>query len=334
MSSQIQVPKTMKAIQVDKPGGPEVNVLREIPVPTPKEDEVLVKVQWTGVNYIDNYFRQGLYPKEFPYTVGGDAVGTLVSTPSNSKYKAGQRIFTTAGSSFAEYLVAPTSRIAVLPDDIDARDGVSMGTQALTALYLLKESYEVKKGDWILVRAAAGGVGLILIQIAKYLGVNVIGTVSTPDKAELAKQYGADHVVLTTTPSADNVAEINKLSGGGVHAVYDGVGKDTWEENFELIRRKGTIVTYGNASGPVPSFAPLKLSPKSLKVTRPSLFSVISTAEEYEWYTTELVKIVRDGKIKFAVHKEYELTAEDVAQAQKDIASRGTTGKLLVHVSD
>ncbi|KAK8869993.1 hypothetical protein IAR55_000563 [Kwoniella newhampshirensis] len=330
----VQIPKTMKAIQVDAPGGPEVNVLREIPVPTPKEDEVLIKVQWSGVNYIDNYFRTGLYPKEYPYTVGIDVVGTLITTPPNFHLKPGQRVFSPASAAFAEYTVAASNRVALLPDDIDAKDGVSLATQGLTAIGQSKESYEVKKGDWVLVRAAAGGVGLLLVQIAKYLGANVIGTVSSESKAELVKQNGADHVLLSTADSAENVAEINKLSGGGVQVVYDGVGKDTWEENFEVVRRKGTIVTFGNASGAVPPFAPLKLTPKALKVTRPSVFSLINTAEEFEYYTSELVKIVRDGGLKFAVHKVYELTAEDVAQAQRDISGRGTTGKLLVHVSD
>ncbi|WWC69660.1 uncharacterized protein I206_103603 [Kwoniella pini CBS 10737] len=330
-----QIPKTIKAIQVDKVGGPEVNVLREIPTPVPKDNEVLIKVQWTGVNFIDNYFRTGLYPAKFPYTVGQDAVGTLVSAPEGYHIKTGTRVFTTAPNSFAEYLVAPVERVAILPDDIPAEDGVSIGVQGLTALYLLKESYAVKKGDWILNRSAAGGVGLILTQIAKYLGVNVIATVSSKEKAEIAKKSGADHVLLSTDSSETNVKKILELTGGeGVHVSYDGVGKDTFDENFEIVRRKGTIVTYGNASGAAPPFPVSKLTPKALKITRPSLPAVVKTQEEWDEYTSELIDITKKAKINYAVHKVYGFSAEEVAQAQKDIQGRGTTGKLLIKISE
>ncbi|WWC85262.1 uncharacterized protein L201_000124 [Kwoniella dendrophila CBS 6074] len=334
-----EIPKTIKAIQVDKAGGPEVNVLREIPTPVPKDDELLIKVEWTGVNYIDNYFRSGLYPKQFPYTVGQDAVGIVVTLPKNTstssvKINIGDKVWTTAGNSFAEYLVAPRDRIALLPKEIDSKDGVSLATQGLTALYLLKESYPAKKGDWVLVRSAAGGVGLILTQIAKHFSVNVIATVSSESKVELVKQNGADHVLLSSDSSESNIKKILELTGGeGVHGVYDGVGKDTWEENFEIVRRKGTIVTYGNASGPVPEFSPLRLSAKALKVTRPTLFAIVKTQQEWDEYTSELVEITKKANIKYAVHKIYNFTAEDVAQAQRDISSRGTTGKLLIKVS-
>nr|XP_019002340.1 NADPH2:quinone reductase [Kwoniella mangroviensis CBS 8507]OCF65801.1 NADPH2:quinone reductase [Kwoniella mangroviensis CBS 8507] len=335
-----QIPKTIKAIQVDKVGGPEVNVLREIPTPVPKENEVLIKVQWRRditvlTHFVSLDFRSGLYPVQHPYTVGQDAVGTLVQAPEGYPIKVGSRVFTTAGSAFAEYLVASRDRVAALPEDIDPKDGVSMATQGLTALYLLKESYPVKKGDWILNRAAAGGVGLILTQIAKYLGVNVIGTVSSQSKVETVKQSGADHVLLSSDSSESNVKKILELTGGqGVHAVYDGVGKDTWEEDFDVVRRKGTIVTYGNASGAVPPFPATKLSPKALKVTRPTLFAVVKTQEEWDEYTSELIDITKKAKIHYAVHKEYGYSAEDVIQAQKDIQGRGTTGKLLIKISE
>ncbi|OCF35311.1 NADPH2:quinone reductase [Kwoniella heveanensis BCC8398] len=365
MSSQVQIPKTMKAIQADKTGGPEVNVLREIPVPQPKDNEVLIKVQWTGVNYIDIYFRTGLYPKpSYPYTIGQDAVGTIVSLPpassssSNPSLKIGQKVYTTAGNAFAEYLVAPVDRVAVLPDDLkpeDAKDGVSMATQGLTALYLVKESYAIRKGDWVLVRAAAGGVGLILTQVtfgssfnnaslhqdrfglrlAKHLGANVIGTVSSSQKAEIVTQNGVDHVLLTTAPSEENVKKVLELTGGqGVHAVYDSVGKDTWDEDFEVVRRKGTVVSYGNASGAVPAFTLAKLTPKAVKITRPTLFAIVNTQQEWTEYTDELTDLTRNGVTKYAVHKVYDFTEEGVRQAQVDIEGRGTSGKLLIHVSD
>ncbi|TYJ52548.1 hypothetical protein B9479_006837 [Cryptococcus floricola] len=336
--STIHIPKTQKAIQVDKVGGPEVNVLREIPVPTPKDDEVLIKVQWSGVNYIDNYFRSGVYPKQFPYTAGQDAVGTLLTTPSKPSapfnIPVGSTVFTPSGPAWAEYIVAPAARVGLLPDSIDKKDGVSLATVGLTAITLTKDSYPVQKGDWVLIRAAAGGVGLVLTQVVKYLGGHVIGEVSTPDKAELVKKHGADVVLLSTDKSEDNVKKILELTDGGVHAVYDGVGQATWEQDFEVVRRKGTIVSFGNASGVVPPFAPTKLSPKALKVTRPTVFAIIQTAEEFKNYTAELVEIVQKASIKFEVYKEYPFSAEGVIQAEKDIQGRGTTGKLLIKISD
>ncbi|WVF72401.1 hypothetical protein IAT40_007216 [Kwoniella sp. CBS 6097] len=342
--AQIQIPKTMKAIQADKTGGPEVNVLREIDVPKPKDNEVLIKVQWTGVNFIDIYFRTGLYPKpSYPYTIGQDVVGTIVSLPSsaassNPKLKVGQKVYTTSGAAFAEYLVAPVDRVAVLPDDLkpeDAKDGVSMATQGLTALYLVKESYAIRKGDWVLIRAAAGGVGLILTQIAKHLGANVIGTVSSSEKAEIVKQNGVDHVLLTTSSSEDNVKKVLELTGGeGVHGVYDSVGKDTWDEDMEVVRRKGTVVSYGNASGAVPAFTLAKITPKAIKITRPTLHAIVKTQEEWTEYTDELTDLSRKGVTKYAVHKVYEFSEEGVRQAQIDIEGRGTSGKLLIRVSE
>ncbi|GFZ46360.1 hypothetical protein JCM24511_04607 [Saitozyma sp. JCM 24511] len=337
-----QIPKTMKAVQVPKTGGPEVLTLAEIPVPTPKDHEVLIKVNWTGTNYIDTYQRSGLYPKPLPFTAGQDAVGTLVSLPKVSMahtslppLQIGQHVLTCQGSAFAEYMVAPWWQVAPIPDGIDLKEGVAMTTTLFTAMYLIRESYEVKKGDWILVRAAAGGVGLLLCQLGKYFGANVIGTVSTPEKAALAKSNGADHILLTSSPSSENVSTILSLTGGkGVHAVYDGVGKDTWEEDFEVVRPKATIVTFGNASGPVPPFAPLKLSPKALKVTRPTLGPFIAEPEDFARYAKEIFDIVQKGGLKFSIHKVYPFSAEGVAQSQMDIASRTTTGKLLIHVSD
>ncbi|WVN85189.1 uncharacterized protein L203_100334 [Cryptococcus depauperatus CBS 7841] len=332
-----QIPKTMKAIQVEQIGGPEVNVLREIPVPTPKPDEVLIKVQWTGLNYIDHYFRTGIYPKELPYTVGQDVVGTLLTTPSSQgefDISIGTTVYSLTGSAFAEYVVAPAHKVAALPKGLSPKDGVSLATLGLTSLALAKESYPVQKGDWILIRAVAGGIGLVLTQIVKHLGGHVIGTTSSPQKAEIAKRYGADHVLLTTTPSEENVKKIIELSDGGVHAVFDGVGKDTFDENFEVTRRKGTIVAFGNASGVIPPFSPFKLTPKALKFTRPSVIAIIDTVEEFKEYFVELGAIATRAGMKFEVFKEYDFLAEEVAQAQKDLQSRGTTGKLLIHVSD
>lgn len=211
---------------------------------------------------------------------------------------------------------------------------MSLSTVTITALTLLREAYPVQKGDYVLVRAAAGGVGLVLVQLAKAFGAHVVGTVSTAEKAQQAREAGADLVLLSTAPSEENVAKIVEWSEGkGVHGVYDGIGKDTWEEDFLVVRPKATIVTYGNASGPVPPFSPLKLTPKVLKVTRPSLFPFIDNPEDFARYAREAVTLAEQGKVKFAVHKVYPFSAEGVKQSQIDISSRGTTGKLLIQVS-
>lgn len=313
--------QTMKAIVVEKTGGPEVNVLRDVPVPKPKDDEVLIKVEWTGANYIDNYRRSGLYKLELPFTQGQDVVGTIVTLPKAAhatalgELKVGDRVWTPTGASFAEYATAPWWKVAPLPANVDPKDGVSMATVALTAVALVREAYAVKKGDYILVRAAAGGVGLVLTQLGKYLGAHVIATTSTKEKAELAKANGAEAVLLTSNSSEENVKEINRLSEGkGVHAVFDGVGADTWEENFNVVRTNATIVTFGNASGPVPPFSPLKLSPKCLKVTRPTLFPYIATPEDFATLAKEVTDVVAKGAVK--VGQRCDTTLTPVRRAQ------------------
>jgi len=335
----LHIPKTMKAIQVEKTGGPEQCVLNEIPVPTPKADEVLIKVEWTGANFIDNYYRSGLYPRDLPFTLGQDAVGILVQLPSGitptslPALKLGQRVLAPAGASFAEYVVNPWWKVAPLPEYIEPKEAVALATTGFTAMTLVKEAYEVKKGDWVLVRAAAGGVGILLCQLCKSIGAHVIGTTSSAEKAEVAKANGADVVLLSTDSSEANVSKILELTGLGVHVAYDGVGKDTWEEDFLVVRPKGMIVTYGNSSGPVPPFAPLKLGPKSLKVTRPRMDPFISTPEEFAYYANEIFDTYKKGGLKVTIGKEYPFTAEGVAQTQIDITSRGTIGKLVIHVS-
>lgn len=262
-------------------------------------------------------------------------VGTVASEPSPNPngLKVGERVWAPAGASFAEYTVANVNQVVPMPEGVDPKDGVSMCTVALTAVTLVREAYAVKKGDWVLVRAAAGGVGLVLVQLCKHLGAHVIATVSTDEKAQLARENGADEVLLSTADSAENVKKINSLSNGGVNVVYDGVGKDTWDEDFEVTRVGGTIVTFGNASGPVPAFSPLKLSPKCLKVTRPTLFPFIARPEDFKRHADEVSQLAKDGVLKFKVHKVYPFTEEGVRQTQIDISGRGTTGKLLIHVS-
>jgi len=313
-------------------------------VPQAGEGGVLIKAEWVGVNYIDTYFRAGVYPTPFPFTLGQEVSGTIVSLPSDAaslsqdqdfqarNLAVGDKVVALASKSFAEYVVAPWKHVIKLPAGVDTRTAVAVNLQGLTALTALREAYEVKKGDWVLVHAAAGGLGLHLTQIASRIGAHVIGTTSTPEKAAIAKENGAEHVILYTKESV--VDRVNELTGGqGVHGIIDGVGKDTWEDNLLVARRKGTIVSLGNASGVVPPFAPLKLTPKNLKLVRPTVSNYVFTPAEALHYWTELFEFVAQPGYKVNIHKEYEFTAEGIQQTHKDITGRGTVGKLLVKVA-
>jgi len=337
------VPKTTHAIQFFKNGGPEVIEYREVDTPTPDPKQLLVKVEWGGVNFIDTYFRRGIYPTpDFPFTVGGEGSGTILSLPTDKEVleskdyqdrglKVGDRVVWFDSESFIGYKAVLWTKVALLPSTVTTRIGAASFIQGLTALTFLREAYAVQKGDWILVQAAAGGVGLQLVQIATRLGAHVIGTTSTAEKAEIAKKNGAEHVILYTKESIpDRVAEIT--NGKGVAAIYDGVGKDTWEDNFKSIARKGTIVSLGNSSGVVPPFAPLKLSAKNLKVARPTVGNYIQEPAEFTHYTHEYFELLADG-LDVAIHAEYPFSAEGVRQSQEDITGRGTVGKLLIKIA-
>ncbi|KAF8313079.1 NAD(P)-binding protein [Clavulina sp. PMI_390] len=335
----MSIPAKCHAIQISKTGGPEVIDFNEIDTPTPKPEEILVKVEWAGVNYIDTYHRGGLYPVQFPFTLGQECTGTIVKLPTSSQvleddaykrrgFQLGDRVAVIIAGSFREYVPSTWSRVFKMPEGIDPRYGAAL-LQGFTALTSVRESYVLKKGDWILVHAIAGGLGLQYAQIAKLLGANVIGTTSTPEKAELAKQNGADHVILYSQQNV--VEEVLRLTEGrGVNAVFDGVGKDTWEANFDLIARKGTIVSIGNASGAPPPFSVLKLGAKNITVLRPVMFNYIVTPEESEHYSTEYFSLLKQG-VNIQIHKEYPFSADGVRQSQIDITGRGTTGKLLIN---
>ncbi|BGP44121.1 NADPH:quinone reductase [Rhodotorula kratochvilovae] len=342
MSSQ-NLPSKMRAAQIHEQGDIDVIQVREVDVPTPKDGQVLIKVEYAGVNFIDTYFRGGVYKPALPYILGNESAGTVVAlgagvSAESHGYSVGDRVAAyTAGGSFAEYALAAADKVIKLPEGFSTKDAATVVTQGLTALTFVKEAHEVKPGQFILVQAAAGGLGLLLVQLAKRFGATVIGTTSTAEKAEIAKKAGADHVVLYGE-GRDVVGEVYKITGGegidrGVHGVFDGVGKDTFDVDFDLLRRKGTLVTLGNASGAVPPFAPLKLGPKNLKVCRPVLNQYVHTREEFQTYAKELFELVQQGALQLAVHGEYPLTTEGIRQTQIDITSRKTSGKLLVKVA-
>ncbi|KAL7008761.1 NADPH:quinone reductase [Cystobasidiomycetes sp. EMM_F5] len=242
----------------------------------------------------------------------------------------------TSEGGFAEYCLAAEKQLARLPEGVSTADGAAVLLQGLTTLTMIREAHPAQKGQYILVHAAAGGVGLLLCQMLSYIGVNVIGTTSTEEKAKLAKANGAEHVIIYSKDTLPEVVKKIKAltpDGEGVHAVLDGVGADTWESDFEVARRKATLVTFGNASGPVPPFAPLKLGAKNLKVCRPVLNNYVVTKEEMKTYSDELLDMYAKGAFKLETWKDgYPFSVEGMRQAHEDLAGRKTTGKLVVHI--
>ncbi|KAL4904935.1 hypothetical protein BDW74DRAFT_178505 [Aspergillus multicolor] len=325
---------TMKAIVTEKTGGPEVLEVRtHHPVPTAGEGQLLVKNQTIGINYIDTYFRTGLYPSAKPEILGREAVGTIVGVgpgPNPYNFKVGDRVAWLSTGSYAEYTAVPQAKTVKVPDELSDEDVLGSFLSGLTVLSLAKETYPVQKGDWVLLHAAAGGAGFLMTQILKSIGATVIGTAGGPEKVELVKSLGADYVIdYRSEEGKDWVKQVKEITNGrGVDVVYDSVGKDTWEGSLEAVKRKGTIVWFGNASGPVPPLPLPKLSPKCVKVARPTLFGYIETREEFEFYVNELFKLLKSGDLKVKVHKVYPL--DQVAQAHSDLEGRKTTGKLLL----
>jgi len=311
----------------------------------PKTNDVIVKVQYCGVNFIDTYYRKGLYPIEsFPAIMGQEASGTIVGLPTDPTilddpqykkrgFEMGGKVAVKAMGVFAEYVAIPWKLVFSVPSTVSTLTAAAGLLQGFTAMTFMEESYNVQKGDTILIHTIAGGLGQLMCQLAKSRGATVIGTTSTKAKATLAIGLGADHVILYT--EEDVVKRVLDITDGeGVHAVFDGVGKDTFDNNFKLIRRKGTIVSIGNASGPVPPFPPLKLAEKNVKLLRPNMNNYIVTAEEGFHYSAELFKLIADGTLKINVHKEYPFTAEGVAESQKDLTGGKTAGKLVIKIAD
>ncbi|KII93285.1 hypothetical protein PLICRDRAFT_35480 [Plicaturopsis crispa FD-325 SS-3] len=338
-------PSTVQAITIAKTGGFEVLEKTAQPFPKVDPDHVVIKVQYAGVNFIDTYFRSGLYPlQEFPAIMGSETAGVVVGLPSDSAtlsseeykkrgYEPGSKVAVYTRGTHAEYISVPWSTAIPLPASISTKVGAASLVQSLTAVSFMDEAYNVKKGDVVFVHTLAGGLGLLFTQYAKYKGATVIGTTSTPEKAELAKSNGADHVILYKDEDvAKRVLEIT--NGEGVDAVFDGVGKDTFEANFEFIKRKGTIVCVGNASGAVPPFSPLKLVAKNIKIVRPTMANYAFTPEEVSYYGKKIYGLIEEGVLKIRIFAEYPFTAEAVQQAQKDLTSGKTTGKLVVKVSE
>jgi NADPH:quinone reductase len=320
----------MKAIQVQKTGGPEALTPVDLPVPKPKPNEAVVKIAAIGVNFIDVYFREGRYPAPLPFVDGQEAAGTVTEVGSEVKsLKPGDRVaYTGTLGAYAEYAAVPADRLVRVPDKVTDQQAAAAMLQGMTAHYLIKTTYPLKKGETALVHAAAGGVGLLLLQLGRDIGARMIGTVGNEEKAKLAREAGADEVIIYT--QQDFEAETRRITGNkGVDVVYDGVGKSTFEQGLNLLRPRGYMVLFGGASGPVPPFDPIKLSQKgSLFLTRPSLIHYIATREELEQRSSDIFNLILSGKLKLRIQHVYKL--EEVQQAHRDLEARKTTGKILL----
>jgi NADPH2:quinone reductase len=320
----------MKAVRVHKYGGPDVLTLEEMPVPEPKAGEARVKIEAIGVNYIDVYQRTGLYPLQTPFTLGTEGAGIVDAVgPNVTEVKKGERVgYAMIPGSYAEYAIVPAARLVPIPPNIDARSAAALMLQGMTAHYLTHSTYPLKKGETALLHAAAGGVGLLLIQIVKQLGATVIGTVSTEAKAKLAKEMGADHLILYT--QNDFLAEVKKLTDGhGVNVVYDSVGQTTFDKSLDCLRPRGYLVLFGQSSGPVPPFDPGKLAAKgSLFLTRPSLAHYTLDRAELLQRANDLFSWTASGKLKLRMEKTFRMA--EAAEAHRQLEGRKTTGKVIL----
>ena len=320
----------MKAIRIHAPGGPEALRLEDVETPGPKAGEALVRIEATGVNFIEIYFRLGLYKAPLPLTLGGEAAGVVEAVgPGVTEVAVGDRVASVNFSgAYAERAVAPAKRLVRVPDGLDSRQAAAAMLQGMTAHYLAFSTFRLKAGDTCLVHAAAGGVGLLLCQIASRLGVRVIGTVSTDEKAALVRAAGASDVILYTKD--DFVAETKRLTGGaGVQVVYDSVGKTTFEKGLDVLAPRGMMVLFGQSSGPAGPFDPQILNQKgSLFVTRPTLGHYAASREELLERAGEIFGWVRAGTLKVRVDREVPLSR--AAEAHRALEGRETTGKVLL----
>jgi NADPH2:quinone reductase len=319
----------MRAIQVQVKGGPEVLTLTDLPTPEPGPGQVRVRLAATGVNFIETYQRTGYYPMSLPYVPGAEGAGTVSAVgPDVTGVSVGDRVASVnLAGAYAEEALAAADRVLPVPEGIDTDTAAAAMLQGMTAHYLLHDSYPVQPGDTVLVHAAAGGMGLLLTQLATRLGATVIGTVSTVEKERLAQEAGAAHVIRYT--ETEVAPEVRRITGGqGVAAVYDGVGRDTFDASLASLRMRGWMVLYGAASGPVPPMDPQRLQAAgSVFLTRPTLVHHIVTADELRRRGQDLFGWISDG-LSIRIHDRYPLA--EAARAHADLESRRTTGKLLL----
>src|SRR6202795_3550761 len=317
----------MKAIQVKRTGGPEGLELGELSVPEAKRSDAVVTIAAAGVNFIDGYYREGRYQAVVPFVPGQEGAGEVVAVgPDVTDIKVGDRVaYTMVMGSYAEYASVAADRLVKIPAGVSYQQAATAMLQGMTAHYLSHDTYPLKRGETALVHAAAGGVGLLLVQMAHHIGARVIGTVSTDEKAKLAREAGADEVILYA--QSDFEVETKRLTGGkGVDVVYDSVGKTTFEKGLNVLRPRGMMVLFGGSSGAVPPFDPMVLAQKgSLFITRPTLMAYIATREELMARSSAVFKMITDGKLKLRIAHTYPLA--EAQQAHRDLEGRKTTGK-------
>ena len=323
----------MKTVQVKQPGGPEAIELVEVAKPTAGPKQALVRVVASGVNFIDVYFRMGLYKADLPITLGSEAAGIVEAVgPDVTEVAPGDRVaYAMARGSYAEYAAVPAAMLVKIPDGLDFETAAAAMLQGMTAHYLTHSTYPLKSGDTCLVHAAAGGAGGLTVQMAKMIGARVFGTVSTDEKASIAREHGVDEVILYTQQEFD--VEARRLTGGkGVDVVYDSVGKTTFDKSLNSLRPRGTLALFGQSSGPVPPFDANILNGKgSLYLTRPSLGHYVLTRDELLWRAGDVLNWVASGRLKLRIDRIYPLS--EAASAHRDLEGRKTAGKLLLTVS-
>jgi NADPH2:quinone reductase len=322
----------MKTILVPQPGGPESMQLSDVPMPVPGPKQARVKIAASGVNFIDVYYRSGLYKADIPVTIGSEGAGTVDAIgPEVTEVAPGDRVaYTMTRGSYADYAIVPAATLVKIPDHVDFQTAAAALLQGMTAHYLTHSTYPLKAGDTCLVHAAAGGAGGLVVQVAKMLGARVFGTVSTEEKARIACESGADETILYT--QQDFEAEVKRLTGGrGVDVVYDSVGKTTFEKSLNSLRPRGMLALFGQSSGVVPPVEAATLAKGSLFLTRPGLPHYLLTREELLWRAGDVLKWIDAGKLKINVSRVYPLA--EAAQAHRDLEGRKTAGKLVLSVS-
>lgn len=323
----------MKAIIVSQPGGPENMQLADVPLPEPGPKQARVRIAASGVNFIDVYHRIGLYKVDMPAVLGTEGAGTVHAVGSDvTEVAPGDRVvYAMARGSYAEYAVVPAAQLVKLPDGVDFQTAAAAMLQGMTAHYVTRSTFALKSGDTCLIHAAAGGTGGLAVQMAKMAGARVLGTVSTEEKARIAREAGADEIIFYT--SQDFEAETKRLtSGRGVDVVYDSVGKSTFEKSLNSLRPRGMLVSFGQSSGAIPPFELHTLNVKgSLFVTRPSLAHHVLTREELLWRAGDVLSWIASGKLKLRIDRVYPLA--EAGQAHRDLEGRKTTGKLILSVS-
>ena len=322
----------MKSIQVAETGGPEKMELVDMPTPQPGPKQALVRLHAAGVNFIDVYFRIGLYKAERPVALGSEGAGTVEAVgPEVTEVAPGDRVaYAMTRGSYAEYAVVPAAQLVKIPDHVDFAQAAAAMLQGMTAHYLTHSTYALKPGDSCVVHAAAGGAGGLIVQMAKMAGARVFATVGSAEKARIAREHGADETIIYT--EQDFEAEVKRGTGGrGVDVVYDSVGKTTFEKSLNCLRPRGLMALFGQSSGPVPPFDPTILNGKgSLYLTRPSLGHYLLTRDELLWRAGDVLNWISEGKLKLRIHCIYPLA--EAAQAHRDLEGRQTTGKLLLAI--